>query len=193
MNKLVEISSGKWSSVAPVPKKVPAKRTHSVKVGTKGPVSLNMLIRKKETERIEKENHAFAKRLFDKQAVLNKKHLDSDWRNHIKYKRQIQKMPPLPKSKLIITSDVRRSHQGLTSSQMGGAPQQMMLQQYDNGVNVVGNMDGSEENQNFSGQDDQNQMEDQQDQQDPAQVQEEPAGVAQEQQNEEQEAPANNE
>jgi hypothetical protein len=31
-----------------------------------GPFSLNMGFRKKETERIEKENHAFAKRLFDK-------------------------------------------------------------------------------------------------------------------------------
>jgi len=46
-----------------------------------------MVVRKKETERIEKENHAFAKRLFDKQAVLNKKNLDNDWHNHIKYKR----------------------------------------------------------------------------------------------------------
>jgi hypothetical protein len=35
-----------------------------------------MLVRKKETERIEKENHAFAKRLFDKQAILNKKKMD---------------------------------------------------------------------------------------------------------------------
>lgn len=41
-----------------------------------GPFSLNMGVRKKETERIEKENHAFAKRLFDKQAVLQKKELD---------------------------------------------------------------------------------------------------------------------
>jgi len=31
-----------------------------------GPTSLNMGIRKRETDRIEKENHAFAKRLFDK-------------------------------------------------------------------------------------------------------------------------------
>ena len=42
----------------------------------KGPFSLNMGVRKKETERIEKENHAFAKPLFDKQAVLQKKELD---------------------------------------------------------------------------------------------------------------------
>ena len=64
LNKLVEISSGKWSSVAPVPAKKAVIRNQSVKV--KGPTSLNMGVRKRETERIEKENHAFAKRLFDK-------------------------------------------------------------------------------------------------------------------------------
>jgi len=71
LNKLVEISSGKWSSVAPAPKK---RTTRSVQPNLlKGPTSLNMGMRKRETERIEKENHAFAKRLFDKQAVLKKK------------------------------------------------------------------------------------------------------------------------
>lgn len=84
LNKLVEISSGKWSSVAPVPTKKNV-RNNSVKV--KGPTSLNMGVRKRETERIEKENHAFAKRLFDKQAVLQKKALDNDWASHIKYKK----------------------------------------------------------------------------------------------------------
>lgn len=63
LNKLVEISSGKWSSVAPAPAKKAKVRTQSVKAG---PTSLNMGVRKRETERIEKENHAFAKRLFDK-------------------------------------------------------------------------------------------------------------------------------
>ena len=49
--------------MAPVPaKKKPRNASHTVK----GPTSLNMGIRKRETERIEKENHAFAKRLFDK-------------------------------------------------------------------------------------------------------------------------------
>ena len=61
LNKLVEISAGKWSSVAPAPK---AKRTKSVKLDGKS--SLNMGFRKRENDRIEKENHAFAKRLFDK-------------------------------------------------------------------------------------------------------------------------------
>jgi hypothetical protein len=63
LNKLVEISSGKWSSVAPVP---PKKAVRNASVKVKGPTSLNMGVRKRETERIEKENHAFAKRLFDK-------------------------------------------------------------------------------------------------------------------------------
>lgn len=48
--------------------------------------------RKKETERIEKENHAFAKRLFDKQAILSKKKLDVEYKNHKQYKKQIQKI-----------------------------------------------------------------------------------------------------
>ena len=65
LNKLVEISSGKWSSIKP------SKSSNQV-----GPKSLNMGYRKRETERIERENHAFAKRLFDKQANLSKKKLD---------------------------------------------------------------------------------------------------------------------
>jgi len=87
LNKLVEISTGKWTSVVPAPKKN-RNKSHNVK----GPSSLNMVVRKKETERIEKENHAFAKRLFDKQAVLQKKQLDQDWVSHKKYKKQIQKL-----------------------------------------------------------------------------------------------------
>ena len=63
LNKLVEISSGKWSSVAPAPK---VKRAKSSNNTGKGPSSLNMGLRKRENDRIEKENHAFAKRLFDK-------------------------------------------------------------------------------------------------------------------------------
>ena len=82
LNKLVEISSGKWSSVAPVPKKATKSVARGNSVRVVGPTSLNMGVRKRETERIERENHAFAKRLFDKQAVLQKKGLDSDWMAH---------------------------------------------------------------------------------------------------------------
>ena len=51
-----------------------------------------MGFRKRETERIERENHAFAKRLFDKQAILSKKKLDEEFKSHLQYKRQIQKL-----------------------------------------------------------------------------------------------------
>ena len=51
-----------------------------------------MGVRKQETDRIERENHAFAKRLFDRQANLSKKKLDDDYHDHIKYLKQIQKL-----------------------------------------------------------------------------------------------------
>ena len=86
LKKLVEISSGKWSSVAPPAKKA---RGSSVRHPISGPTSLNMGMRKRETERIERENHAFAKRLFDKQAVLKKKSFDNDFQSHLNYKKQI--------------------------------------------------------------------------------------------------------
>ena len=57
LNKLVEISAGKWSHI---------KKEKIAGANMGGPKSLNLGFRKKETERIEKENHAFAKRLFDK-------------------------------------------------------------------------------------------------------------------------------
>ena len=54
-----------------------------------GPKSLNVGYRKKETERIEKENHAFAKRLFDKQSNFSKKKFDDEYKSHLKYRNQI--------------------------------------------------------------------------------------------------------
>jgi len=50
-------------------------------------------VRKRETERIERENHAFAKRLFDKKAIVSKSNLDKDYTAHLKFKRAIAKMP----------------------------------------------------------------------------------------------------
>jgi len=50
---------------------------------------LNIGVRKKENERIERENHAFAKRLFDKAGCLSKKKMDEEYYSHIKYKKQI--------------------------------------------------------------------------------------------------------
>ena len=119
LNKLVEISSGKWSSVAPPIR----KKTQSIRPtvqrapGSRGPTSLNMGLRKRETERIERENHAFAKRLFDKQAVLQKKTFDNDWQSHMKYKKQISKMGPLVRSHQGNFSRARHGTAGTLSQQ----------------------------------------------------------------------------
>jgi hypothetical protein len=78
LNKLVEISAGKWSHI---------KKEKQAGANLIGPKTLNLGYRKKETERIEKENHAFAKRLFDKQAILSKKKLDTEYKNHLQYKK----------------------------------------------------------------------------------------------------------
>jgi deoxyhypusine synthase len=48
--------------------------------------SLNILVRKRENERIERENHALAKRLFDKQSQISKKKFDNEFGHHLKYK-----------------------------------------------------------------------------------------------------------
>ena len=58
LNKLVDISQGKNTSVNG-PAEYKKRESQSM-----GPKSLNIAVRKKKTARIERENHAFAKRLF---------------------------------------------------------------------------------------------------------------------------------
>ena len=67
LNKLVDISQGKWSSVHGPATYKTKKSAQSV-----GPRSLNIQIRRRENERIERENHAFAKRLFQNQGSISK-------------------------------------------------------------------------------------------------------------------------
>lgn len=50
------------------------KKRHSSNVG---PRSLNINVRKRENERIERENHAFAKRLFQNTGMIRKTDLDN--------------------------------------------------------------------------------------------------------------------
>lgn len=57
-----------------------------------GPKSLNIIVRKKENERIERENQAIAKRLFDRGGDLSKQKMDEDYYSHIRYKSQLQKI-----------------------------------------------------------------------------------------------------
>lgn len=56
--------------------------------------SLNVGLRKRENERIERENQAFAKRLFNKQmnGSLSKKKMDEDYSAQMRYKKQIMKV-----------------------------------------------------------------------------------------------------
>jgi hypothetical protein len=51
------------------------------------PKSLNIGVRKIENDRIEKENHAFAKRLFDKTGSLSKKKMDEEFISQQRYKK----------------------------------------------------------------------------------------------------------
>ena len=76
LGKLVEISTGKFAVT---------KRERSVQptVGR----SLNTAFRKKEHERIEKENHQFAQRLYTKQSYFNKKQMDVEYKNHVSYRK----------------------------------------------------------------------------------------------------------
>ena len=84
----MDISNGKWSSVpAAGGSQARAKRTAASQTRVYQPTSLNLGVRKRETERIERENHAFAKRLFDKKAIVDKRNLDKDYQNHLKYRR----------------------------------------------------------------------------------------------------------
>ena len=58
------------------------------------PRSLNVGTRKRENDRVERENQAFAKRLFAKQrdGSLSKKRMDEDFFAQQRYKKQIQKV-----------------------------------------------------------------------------------------------------
>jgi len=54
--------------------------------------TLNFVARKKECERIERENMAFAKRLLEKQSEFSKQAMLNDFEKHIQYKHQMMKV-----------------------------------------------------------------------------------------------------
>ena len=62
-----------------------------------GPRSLNISIRRKENERIERENHAFAKRLFQNSGSISKQRLDLQFQQQLELKNRIRRVKkPLP-------------------------------------------------------------------------------------------------
>jgi hypothetical protein len=87
LSKLVEISSGKRSMLPQITPTTHGRSVFQARASQPASSSLNLLVRKRETDRIEKENHAIARRLFDKQPVLRKVELDRAWNDHLKLKR----------------------------------------------------------------------------------------------------------
>lgn len=57
-----------------------------------GPRSLNISVRKQENDRIERENQAFAKRLFDNGGAISKKKMDMDHYKHTQYRNNLMKV-----------------------------------------------------------------------------------------------------
>ena len=73
--------------------------------GTLGVVrSLNLGVRKRETERIEHENHQFAKRLFDRSPEVDHTRLDSEYKQTLEYRGRLKKvelqLPPINQKKM---------------------------------------------------------------------------------------------
>ena len=88
------------------------------RAGAYAPTSLNMAVRKRETDRIERENHAFAKRLFEKQAITQKKSLDREYQAHLKYRKQIQKVQGVP-----VSVSNKKNQKGMRSHTRGHTSQ----------------------------------------------------------------------
>ena len=91
LNKLVDISRGKQASATTAYKThenfypAPQQHTRSIsyqtpyQVATYRPTSLNFVNRKNEIERIQRENHALAQRLFEKKSLVEKKRFDGEY------------------------------------------------------------------------------------------------------------------
>ena len=93
--KLVEIAQGKKSSINGPNNK--HKRSDSY-----NPKSLNIAVRRKELERIEKDNMAIAKKLFENSSHFKKKDFDRFYAESCQHRDRIQriKSKPLPTLKL---------------------------------------------------------------------------------------------
>jgi hypothetical protein len=57
--------------------------------------SLNIVVRKRENDRIERENHAFAKRLFSNLPTLKKRDMDVQYEQHVNHRSRISKAKKL--------------------------------------------------------------------------------------------------
>jgi len=99
LSKLVEISTGKKSSIPKLPNISHKKATkNSANTSTFSttefrPTSLNLAIRQRETLRVEAENHAFARRLFESKPIIKKSQFDVEYSTQKQYKKNLAKVP----------------------------------------------------------------------------------------------------
>lgn len=81
---------------------------------------MNVNFRKRESERIERENHAFAQRLLERAANLSKKKLDDDYNNHKKHLKLIGRMKGSVGGSLAIAGSMSLTpHGGSMNKQYG--------------------------------------------------------------------------
>lgn len=94
LDKLVDISHGKRSSVNnPTALNKSTTLNKSVRSGSFSTGSLNISVRKKENDRIERENHAFAKRLFENSGSIPQVHnLEKAFMNNRQAKQRIMRV-----------------------------------------------------------------------------------------------------
>lgn len=108
LNKLVEISQGKQLCVPQHEPRIPKGMTNDMSKrtlvsqsafsslmgsgSTERTKSLNISIRKRENDRIERENHKFAKRLYSNTGCINRQKLESDYQSILQYKKMISRV-----------------------------------------------------------------------------------------------------
>ena len=92
LRKLVEISEGKMRAVATadaarvyVDRRVLGRSTATISASRQVYLGAgtNMINRRNETNRIERDNQLFAKRLFTKSSCVTKRSLDADYQKHL--------------------------------------------------------------------------------------------------------------
>ena len=121
LRKLVEISEGKMRAVATadaarvyVDRRVLGRSTATISASRQVYLGAgtNMINRRNETNRIERDNQLFAKRLFTKSSCVTKRSLDADYQKHLQYASLHKKKPAFgirPKSRIMFRETPRRA------------------------------------------------------------------------------------
>ena len=104
LDKLLDISKGKFSAPG-MKAKQPKRKT--------GPKSLNYVTKKKELERIDRENMKLMNRIVNQQAMLNSRKLDKEYKEKKRLQKSLQrnKMNPI---KNMLRKKIQKQHQRST-------------------------------------------------------------------------------